>query len=147
MPDKDWRLLKAQCFQESRFIEQAVSPVGAAGVCQFMPATWKDVERQLDLKGNVFNPQLNIQFAAYYMNKQLKFWKSPRPEADRISLALASYNAGAGHLINAQRKCGGSNLYSEIIECLPDITGHHSKETIGYVKNIWKFWTQMVIGI
>lgn len=147
MPGKDWRLLKAQCYQESLFDPEAVSYVGAQGLCQFMPATWKDTEHSLKLKGHPFNTELNIQFAAYYMHRQNKFWKSRRPDADRTSLALASYNAGAGNLAKAQRLCNMSVLYAEIIKCLPNVTGRHSKETITYVKRIWGYWTRMVIGL
>ena len=60
-------------------------------------------------------------------------------------LAAASYNAGAGHLIKAQRLCDGRNLYREIIPCLPQVTGRHSAETIDYVqKIIGRWWPQML---
>ena len=143
----DWRLMKAQCMAESNLNPLAVSPVNAQGICQFMPATWSDTERALKLDGNPFHPELNIQFASFYMMKQEKFWKSERPAADRTSLAMASYNAGAGHLVKAQRKCGGGNLYVEIIPCLERVTGHHSVETINYVKRIWRNYIEMVYGI
>lgn len=73
-------------------------------------------------------------------------WSSPRPETDRHSLAMASYNAGFGNLLKAQSACGGGVLYSEIIACLPDVTGHHSKETIGYVEKTWDWYLMMVFG-
>ena len=68
-------------------------------------------------------------------------WSSPRPAYDRHLLAMASYNAGFGNLLKAQRACGGGVLYAEIIACLPQITGHHSNETITYVQRIqrWRF--------
>lgn len=52
MPGVDWRLLKAQYYQESHLKPNAVSPVGAAGVAQFMPATWRQISRELGY-GNV----------------------------------------------------------------------------------------------
>jgi len=143
----DWRLLKAQYYQESRLNPAAVSPVGAAGVAQFMPGTWQDVSRELGYDG--LHPHMAepaILAGAYYMAKLRIFWSAPRPEADRYSLALASYNAGAGHLVKAQRLCGGVNLYQKIAHCLPDVTGRHSRETITYVKRIWKYWMQMLVG-
>lgn len=60
-------------------------------------------------------------------------------------IAAASYNAGAGHLIKAQKLCGGGNLYRVIIPCLPQVTGHHSMETIGYVENIIGRWWPMML--
>lgn len=145
LPGVDPDLIKAQCWQESRFKEMAVSPVGAAGVCQFMPGTWKDSVKALKLSQNtsVFHPEYNIQAAAYYMGIQYSYWKSPRPPEDRHNLAAAGYNAGAGHLINAQKRCGGPRLYKDIIKCLPQITGNHSKETIGYVIHIRRFYSDI----
>ena len=142
----DWRLLKAQCYQESRLNPLAESPVGAMGLCQFMPGTWRDAERSgLDVN-NAWNPEQSILAAAWYMGKMNKFWSAPRSQMDRWMLAMASYNAGAGHLAKAQRLCGGPNAYGDIIECLPDVTGHHSVETIGYVKNIiGRWWPQMLL--
>jgi len=140
-------MLKAQCIAESNLDPLAVSPVGAMGLCQNMPATWKESEQALNITGDPFQASINIQLSAYYMMKQRRFWTSPRPDSDRMSLAMASYNAGAGHLYKAQKACGGGNMYSEIIKCLPDITGRHSEETINYVKRIWNFYIAMVLGL
>lgn len=148
MPGVDWRLLKAQCYQESLLDPLAQSHVGAQGLCQFMPGTWRDVSKRLDFPDgtSAFAPELSIEAAAFYMSSLRVQWFAPRPDADRHSLALASYNAGLGHLVHAQRKCAGEPLYADIIECLPDVTGRHSDETIKYVKRIWGFWRDMVVG-
>lgn len=148
MPGVDWRLLKAQCWQESRLRYDAVSPVGAMGLCQFMPGTWKGVSRRLGFgpDTSAFAPSLSIEAAGYYMASLRGQWRSPRPEWDRHSLSMASYNAGLGHLLNAQKKCGGGNLYPTIIKCLPDVTGRHSVETINYVRLIWVYWERMRFG-
>lgn len=141
--DFDWKLLKAQCFQESAFKEDAVSPVGAAGLCQFMPATWGEQTKRAGVTGHPFNYDLNIQMAAQYMARLVANWTAPRPRKDQFSLALASYNAGLGHILNAQRQCDGAPLYNEIMICLPCVTGHHSIETNQYVQRIWAFyWEQ-----
>jgi membrane-bound lytic murein transglycosylase F len=148
MPAYDWRLWKAQLYQESLLNPDAVSPVGARGLAQFMPGTWAEVSRQLGYEH--LNPHMAepaIIAGAYYMARQLAIWKAPRPAADRYSLAAASYNAGAGNIIKAQQVCGGSNGYAEIISCLPEVTGHHSKETKTYVQRIWRYWTEMLLGV
>ena len=143
MPGVDWLLLKAQCYQESKLKEYAQSPAGAKGVCQFMPATWRQVSKEMGFYGSIFYPELNINAAAYYMAKMRNQWTTKRPEFDRHSLALASYNAGLGNLLKAQKMCDMAILYGEIIDCLPLVTGEHSKETIGYVSNIWHYWLEM----
>lgn len=148
LPGVDWRLWKAQLYQESLLDPAAVSPVGAAGLAQFMPGTWAEVSRQLGYEA--VSPHMAgpaIDAGAYYMARLRRGWNSPRPEADRHSLAAASYNAGFGNILAAQRVCGGAVEYAEIIRCLPEVTGHYSRETITYVQRIWKYWTQMVLGL
>lgn len=140
----DWRLLKAQCYQESRLKPTAVSPVGAMGLCQFMPGTWADMKRRYPDLDNPWLAIQSIRAAAIYMRDLNNYWSSPRPWSDRYKLALASYNAGAGNLTKAQKLCDMNVLHAEIEKCLPAVTGHHSKETIGYVYNIWdKWWPAM----
>lgn len=142
LPGLDWRLLKAQGYQESLLKPDAVSPVGAMGLMQFMPGTWRQV-----MGDNVspWVPELSIEAAAIYMSRLRRQWSAPRPEWDRHSLALASYNAGLGHLLTAQKQCGGVAAYDGIIACLPDVTGRHSEETITYVARIWKWFRQMTL--
>jgi membrane-bound lytic murein transglycosylase F len=140
-------LLKAQYYQESRLMIDAQSPKGAAGIAQFMPGTWRDVSSQLGYENiTPYMAEPAIYAGAYYMAKMRKVWHSKRPEVDRHSLALACYNAGCGHVIKAQRLCHGKLLYRDVIKCLPDVTGHNSRETITYVSRIWGYWQQMVLG-
>jgi len=137
----DWRLFKAQLYQESLLESDAVSPVGARGLAQFMPATWAEVTQQLGLglvSAHAAKPA--IIAGAYYQGRMIGIWRSPRPNADRYSLGAASYNAGAGNIIKAQRLCGGALRYKEIIECLPRVTGRHANETKTYVERIWQYY-------
>ncbi|NRA61586.1 MAG: transglycosylase SLT domain-containing protein [Psychrobium sp.] len=143
MPGHDYKLLKAQCWQESRFNRYAISPVGAKGLCQFMPATWKEAQRYFKSEANAFSERHNIQAAAWYNSKMYRFWSSPRPISDRYNLMLASYNGGAGNIHKAQKRCGNPNLYQDIIKCLPLVTGRHSKETINYVQRINHYYEQL----
>lgn len=139
-----WQILKAQYFQESRLDPTAVSPVGAAGVAQFMPGTWSDVMRAMGLSGvSPHDARIAIDAGAWYMAKLRSSWTAERPEVDRHSLALASYNAGFGHLLKAQREAGGVPDYARIIRALPSVTGHHATETTNYVTRIWRYWRDM----
>lgn len=147
MPGVDWRLLKAQYWQESRLDPFAVSPAGAQGIAQFMPATWAETSKALRFGGvAAFSARHAIDAGAYYMSKQRRAWYSPRPERDRHSLALASYNAGLGNIAKAQRLCMGAIPYDAIIACLPDVTGHHAQETMTYVPRIWGYYHKLKIG-
>ncbi len=129
----DYRLLLAQCFVESSYREDAVSPAGAKGLMQLMPATWEQHRRMRD---DVFDPYANVDVGVMYMRWLYGQWKAKRPAMDRLCLAFASYNAGLGHILAAQRKSGGCNLYSDIVHHLPEVTGGHAKETRIYVRRI-----------
>jgi hypothetical protein len=79
----DASLLAAVASQESNFNSQAVSPAGAQGLMQFMPATARG------LGVNPLDPTSSIDGAARYLSSLSKqFGSTP--------LALAAYNAGPG---------------------------------------------------
>ena len=139
-PSLPWYWNKAQLVAESNLNPNAVSPVGAMGLGQFMPATWNEVSKELGFgEASAFAPALNIQAHAYYMRNLRSQFKRERPEWDRHSLALASYNAGLGNVLKAQQKGGNSLLYKPMAQALPLVTGHHSKETLTYVDRIWSY--------
>ena len=144
----DWRLLKSQYWQESRFKQFAESPVGALGIAQFMPATWADVARDMHLPKGAKPTEVKhaINAGAFYMNKLYNIWTAPRPDMDRICLALASYNAGAGNLLKAQRKALGAGSYRDIVAHLHQVTGiDNSRETINYVDRILRVWVLDIV--
>ena len=145
MPEHDPAWLRAQCFVESRFRSQAVSPAGARGLCQFMPGTWADASRSLGVR-NVFNPRENAWAAGWYMRRQLHGWIWDRTDMQRLQLAQASYNAGRGNILAAQRLCGRPRTWPEISPCLHRVTGHHSAETIDYVQRIERWFGAQQCG-
>lgn len=137
---------KAQLYQESRLDPSAVSPVGAAGLAQFMPGTWQDVIKRLGYPKGVspHEAKFAIEAGAYYMATLRRSWSAKRPELDRHELAQASYNAGLGNILKAQKLCGGARHYPDIITCLPKVTGKdNARETSTYVERIRK-WFQML---
>jgi membrane-bound lytic murein transglycosylase F len=95
----DWRLLGSQMFQESRFDPKAKSWVGARGLMQLMPAT----ARQFGVRA-ITNPTQNLEGGVRYLLWLEKFWsKRLSDPGERLKFMLASYNAGAGHVEDAQR--------------------------------------------
>ena len=94
----DPRLLTAVARRESRFTASAVSPVGAQGVMQLMPAT----ARQLGV-ADAFDARQNIFGGAKYLRMLLDTFQGD------LDLTLAAYNAGPG----AVRKYKGIPPYKE----------------------------------
>jgi len=81
----DPRLLAAVANRESRFNPNAVSPVGACGLMQLMPAT----ARYLGIK-NIFDARENVSGGAKYLRTLLDTFHGD------LDLTLAAYNAGPG---------------------------------------------------
>lgn len=135
----DWLLWKAQLYQESRLNPAAISPAGARGLAQFMPATWNDVTGELRVWGSPHD-DLAIDAGAYYMAKLRRAWFRDRSMPERHELAQASYNAGLGSILKAQRLCGDAKAWAAVQECLHLVTGpRNAEETRTYVARI-KVW-------
>jgi hypothetical protein len=103
-------LLKAMAAQESGFNPRAISPVGAMGVMQLMPATAK-------MLGVVapFDPEQSIHGGARYMRMLLDSF------SNNVRLAVAAYNCGEGPVRRAQG--------------VPNI-----EETQDYVRRVFRFY-------
>jgi soluble lytic murein transglycosylase-like protein len=81
--------LSALVWQESRWNPQAVSPKGAMGLAQLMPATARD------LGVNPADPAQNLQGGARYLRYLLDQFGGD------VEKALAAYNAGPGRVQRA----------------------------------------------
>ena len=95
----DWRLLAAQCYQESGFDPQAVSSMGAQGLMQLMPFTADALGVPSDKR---FDPEQNIAAAARYIRKVSQSFSDIPDSEERIRFTLAAYNGGVGHVKDAQ---------------------------------------------
>jgi len=140
----DWKWFKAQSITESALKENAESWVGAKGLMQVMPATYKDIQkRNTDITGNIFDPRWNIEAGIYYDSTIYKQWKGDRSIIDRMCLMFGSYNAGIGYLLKAQKLCvsrkeQNCNTWSSIVKVSHEVPVWKQEETIGYVKRILK---------
>jgi len=142
--DTDWRLLKAQLRAESNFVPNAVSQVGAMGIAQFMPQTWEEVSDKMRLSAyspTAFMPEYAIPACAFYMNSLHEQWTAKREEIDRYMLTLASYNAGLGNILKAQRLADNASDYSSIMSKLHKVTGDdNARQTREYAPKILGYW-------
>lgn len=108
-----------------------------------MPATWRDVTGQLRVSGSPHD-DLAIDAGAYYMAKLRHTWRRQRSALEQNDLAQASYNAGVGNILKAQRFCGDARLWPAVRECLSLVTGaRNAHETTTYVARIERWWREM----
>jgi soluble lytic murein transglycosylase-like protein len=84
-------LLNAVMERESAFRPCAVSPKGAQGLMQLMPAT----ARELGV-ADPFDPRQNVDAGARLLQQLLTRYNG------NLQLALSAYNAGAGRVDRAQ---------------------------------------------
>jgi membrane-bound lytic murein transglycosylase MltF len=146
-PGVDWRLVKAQLFQESQLKPDAVSPAGAQGIAQFMPKTWAEKHKQMRMppEATPFKPQFAIPALCFYMTQLHDEWTAERAISDRYALTLASYNAGLGNILDAQELAGGANEYHKIIAQLHRVTGDkNARETRTYVERIFGYFVEQI---
>ena len=106
----DWRLVTAQMWQESSFNPKAESSVGAQGLLQVMPRT----AEEMGYPPPLFEPKKAIEAGVKYLD-----WIRDRFESDvslenRLWFSLAAYNAGIGHLYDAQRLARQLNLKDNV---------------------------------
>ncbi len=101
----DWRLVIAQMYQESRFNPATVSWAGAVGLMQVLPRT----ARELGFS-NVRAPEANIHAGIRYLWRMRSRFPTDLPMEERMNFALASYNAGYGHVLDARRLAQGQGL-------------------------------------
>jgi membrane-bound lytic murein transglycosylase F len=95
----DWRLLAAVAYTESRFDPKAKSEWGAVGLMQVLPSTAKD----LGVTGKLEDPAVNILAGARYLKRLVTlFEKAEIEQRQRIRFAVAAYNAGIGHILDAR---------------------------------------------
>lgn len=111
-------LLAALAYQESHWNPQAVSPTGVRGIMMLTRNTAESlgVSDRLD-------PTQAIDAGARYLADRHRRLPEAIPEPDRTYLALASYNIGRGHVLDARelaRELGKNpDSWDDMREVLP----------------------------
>lgn len=151
----DWRLMAAQCYQESCFDPNAKSWAGACGLMQIMPVTADHLGLP---RSEMFNPEQNIAASARYLQELGNHYRDV-PVSERVFYQLASYNGGFFHIRDAMAlaRKNGRNPYrwddvAEYVLKLSDAAYYRDPvvkhgymrgtETVGYVRRIRDRWMQ-----
>lgn len=121
-------LMMAIARRESSFFSHAVSPAGARGLMQLMPATAKSVAKQQNKAielNDLFNEDTNMQLGTSYLAGLLEQYVGNR------ALALAAYNAGPHRVAKWLRD--QDTPFDVWVETIP------FKETRDYVKAVLSY--------
>lgn len=94
---------------ESYWQPSAVSPVGALGLTQVMPATGAAIAEALNVDGftvdSLLRPATSLRFGAFYIREQIDTFGHP-------FIALAAYNGGPGRAARWANTWDGENAAS-----------------------------------
>lgn len=96
----DWQLLASISYQESHFNPSVVSWAGAEGLMGIMPNT----ARALGVTPHELkDPDIGIRTGVDCLRKFRQGFSEITDPQEKIKFTLASYNAGIGHIYDAQR--------------------------------------------
>ncbi len=101
--------------QESLFQEGVVSRSGAQGLMQIMPATSREIAKQIYKEKNydIHNPEVNIQFGIYFFSKLYKQYEK------NFRWSVIAYNGGPGNLRKWKRLYYNEDFF-QFLEALPN---------------------------
>lgn len=94
--DLDWVMLTSIAAQESKFDPNSESWAGAVGIMQVLPRF-----SEIPLE-SLFDPEINIREGARILKEQMDHY-SYMDSLTQWQFALATYNAGPGHVADARR--------------------------------------------
>ena len=131
----DWQLLAAISYQESHWKADARSHTGVRGLMMLTLNTAK----AMGIK-NREDPQQSIYGGAKYLNLLLKRLPKRIKGEDRLSMALAAYNQGLGHLEDArvltERMGGDPCKWEDVRKYMPLLAKqqYYSRAKHGYMR-------------
>lgn len=133
----DWTLLAAQAYQESHWLVHATSPTGVRGIMMLT----KNTAAQLGIEDRL-DPESSIFGGAEYLRQVYERLPASIQGGDRIFFALAAYNVGYGHVMDARNLALGMgkdpNQWTEIREVLPLLSQkrYYRKLRFGYARGM-----------
>ena len=140
-PGFDWHYFKAQSMAESNLDPNATSYVGARGLMQLMPSTYRMIQTKRPEFGPINDPESNIAAGIMHDRYLWKLWSKQIPdEQERLNYMFSAYNAGEGTLARALKVAQAQQLdhtkWSNIETVAPTVPRWRYRETLGYVRKI-----------
>nr|WP_043881812.1 membrane-bound lytic murein transglycosylase MltF [Pectobacterium carotovorum] len=131
----DWKLLAAISYQESHWNPQATSPTGVRGLMMLT----RNTAESLNVTDRV-DPEQSIRGGAQYMSHMMQKMPDTIPEDEKIWFALASYNMGYAHLLDArkltEKQKGNPDSWVDVKMRLPMLSQkrYYTQTTYGYAR-------------
>lgn len=136
----DWRLFKAQAMTESNLDSAARSWVGARGIMQLMPSTFREIQSANPQFASIDDIEWNIAAGIYYDRRLYRLWRDSVDSDDHRHFMFASYNAGRLPILRAQgvarERTLDPRLWPSIEVVAPTVRGWRHRETLEYVRRI-----------
>ncbi|EOW1328330.1 membrane-bound lytic murein transglycosylase MltF [Klebsiella aerogenes] len=150
----DWRLLAAIAWQESHWDPQATSPTGVRGMMMLT----RNTAQSLGLTDRT-DAEQSLDGGMRYLQDMMAKVPDSIPKEERIWFALAAYNMGYAHMLDAmaltKKQKGNPNSWADVKQRLPLLSqkpyysrlkygyarGH---EAYAYVENIRKYHISLV---
>jgi len=132
-----WSLLAAISYQESHWNPKAKSFTGVRGMMMLT----RNTAKLLGVK-NRLDPKQSIDGGARHLTNLMKLVPQEVQKENRLKFALAAYNIGLGHVMDAQRlakKMGfNENIWSDLKKVLPLLAQKKYYKTLkyGYARGI-----------
>jgi len=145
-PAFDWKYFKAQGFAESGLDSSAKSWVGARGVMQLMPSTYREIASHRPDFGTIDQPEWNIAAGIMHDRYLWTLYQKDISDEERHHFMFASYNAGEGTInraISMARGKGDPPVWSSVELIAPTVGRWRYTETLGYVRRIDSAYARM----
>ncbi|MGV3345142.1 membrane-bound lytic murein transglycosylase MltF [Enterobacteriaceae bacterium LUAb1] len=131
----DWRLLAAISYQESHWNPQATSPTGVRGMMMLT----RNTAESLNVTDRT-DPEQSIRGGSSYLKQIMEKVPQTIPEDERIWFALAAYNMGYAHMLDARHlteiQNGDPDSWADVKLRLPMLSQkrYYSQTLYGYAR-------------
>lgn len=136
----DWRLFKAQGLTESNLDTTAQSWVGARGIMQLMPLTFREIQSKNPDFHSIDDPEWNIAAGIYYDRRLWRMWRDSVDTEDHRFFMFASYNAGRVPILRARdvarARTLNPRLWASVEAVAPEVRRWRHQETLNYIRRI-----------